>query len=63
MSLAPEVATLDHAAAEVDLYTRIGNAVRQLEADPDVRKVVVSAKGVIVVMDNDYNHVALRMVS
>jgi hypothetical protein len=63
MTVAPEMPTLDHAVAEVDLFAKISGALRALEADDDVRKVIVSASGVVVVMDNEYHHVALKVVS
>ncbi len=63
MSIAAPEVTLDAAAAEVDLFDKITGALRALETSEDVRQVIASpAYGVIVVMDHDYSHVALKVV-
>lgn len=62
--VAPEVRTLDAAAAEVDLFNRVADALRGLETSDAVRKVIVSpAHGVLVVIGHDYDHIALKVVA
>lgn len=66
MTLHVEVAeTLGHAASEMDLFGRVASAVRALtESDVRVTHVVVSpSRGEIVVIGDDYSHVALRVAA
>lgn len=61
--MTPEV-TLAKAAGSAALFDRVASVVRALEDDPNVRQVVVSQPlGEIVVVDRDYNHVALRVTT
>lgn len=64
MTLAPEVMdVLANAAAEVELFDKITDALRVLESSGGVRQVVASpAHGSIIVIDHEYRYVALQQV-
>ena len=56
--------TLAHAAAKLTLWDRITEAVRGIEASPDVRQVIVSeSRGEIVVVGSDYCHIGFRVIA
>ena len=55
--------TLAQAARELDLFAKVADAVRTLEADPHVTHVIASpAYGEIVVIADDSTHVALKVI-